>query len=92
MAQYLLWHGTSSRNPTINYDVFVNVGNRYGETVDCQFQVNTWLQNTQSYLGTGLELRGCGDQRKSVLDGAETHSSTSKSSPSARPNAGMTLP
>lgn len=60
MAQYLLWHGTSSRNPTINYDVFVNVGNRYGETVDCQFQVNTWLQNTQSYLGTGhtLDLYG----------------------------------
>lgn len=28
MAQYLLWHGSSSQHPTINYDVFVNVGER----------------------------------------------------------------
>lgn len=56
MAQYLLWHGTSSRNPTINYDVFVNVGDRYGATVDCQFQVNAWLQSSESHLGTGFTL------------------------------------
>ncbi len=56
MAQYLLWHGTSSRNPTINYDVFVNVGDRHGAEVDCQFQVNAWLQSSVSYLGTGYTL------------------------------------
>lgn len=56
MAQYLLWHGSSSQDPTINYDVFVNVGERSGTMVSCQFQVNTWLQYSGSFLGTGKVL------------------------------------